>query len=148
VCLDPIFWSLGLGLESLRSRLGLGLEGFWSRSQGLSLDTLHRLFFMNLCKKELLKNSLKSDCSKFSRSKRSAAKLSLLLCYLQDGENNFPSTPFKTYSEFNKKFVCTNETEAYNLCNETLGAGPALASPGPDWMHFCGAPFSGVCRHF
>jgi len=30
------------------------------------------------------------------------AKLSLLLRYLRDGENNFPSTSFKIYSEFNK----------------------------------------------
>jgi len=30
------------------------------------------------------------------------AKLSLLLCYLRDGKNKFPSTPFKIYSEFNK----------------------------------------------
>ena len=26
----------------------------------------------------------------------------LLLCCLRDGENNFPSTPFKIYTEFNK----------------------------------------------
>jgi len=26
--------------------------------------------------------------------------------------------------------------------------GPALASAGPDWKYFCGAPLSGVCRHF
>jgi len=26
--------------------------------------------------------------------------------------------------------------------------GPALASAGPDWKHFCGAPLSGVCRNF
>jgi len=29
--------------------------------------------------------------------------VSLLLCYLQDGENNLPSTPFEIYIEFNKK---------------------------------------------
>ena len=23
--------------------------------------------------------------------------------------------------------------------------GPALASAGPDWKHFCGAPLSGAC---
>ena len=27
-------------------------------------------------------------------------------------------------------------------------AGPALASAGPDWKHFCGAPLSGLCRNF
>jgi len=64
---------------------------------------------------------LKNDCSKFSRSKRSVAELSLLLCYLRDGENNLPSTPFKIYTEFNKKCACTNETAASNLCNERLG---------------------------
>jgi len=26
--------------------------------------------------------------------------------------------------------------------------GPALASAGPDWKHFCGAPFSGLWRIF
>ena len=26
--------------------------------------------------------------------------------------------------------------------------GPALESAGPDWKHFCGAPFSGKCRNF
>jgi len=28
--------------------------------------------------------------------------LSLLLCYLRDGENNLPSTPFEIYTEFKK----------------------------------------------
>ena len=49
------------------------------------------------------------------------AKLSLLLCSLRDGENNLLSTPFKVYTEFNKKCSCTNETAARNLCNERLG---------------------------
>ena len=61
------------------------------------------------------------QCSKYSRSKRLVAKLSLLLCYLRDGENNLPSTPFKIYTEFNKKCACTKETTARNLCNERLG---------------------------
>jgi len=113
----PVFWSLGLGLEGLRSRLGL--EG--SRSRALRLETLHRLFFMKFCKKFLKKTVLKNDCSKCSRSKRSMAKLSLLLCCLRDGENNFPSTPFKIYTEFNKKCARTNDTAARNLCNERLG---------------------------
>jgi len=33
---------------------------------------------------------LKNDCSKFRRSKRSVAKLSLLLCCLRDGESTCP----------------------------------------------------------
>ena len=72
-----VFWSLGL--EGLRSRLGLGLEGFRSRSHALRLKTLHRLFFMKFCKEFLIKR-FKNDCSKFNRSNRSVAKLSLLLC--------------------------------------------------------------------
>jgi len=81
-------------LESLSRNSHLGLEG--SRSRALRLETLHRLFFMKFCKKEFLsKTVLKNDCSKFNRSKRSVAKLSLLLCCLPDGENNLPSTPFK-----------------------------------------------------
>jgi len=47
--------------------------------------------------------------------------LSLLLCNLRDGENNLPSTPFNIYTGFNKKYACTNETAARNLCNERLG---------------------------
>jgi len=43
----------------------------------------------------LKKRFQKNDCSKFSHSKRSVAKLSLLLCYLRDGENNLPSTHLK-----------------------------------------------------
>ena len=45
----------------------------------------------------------------------------MLLCCLQDGENNLPSTLFKIYTEFNKKCACTNETAARNLCSERLG---------------------------
>jgi len=49
--------------------------------------------------------------------------LSFLYCYviLLDGENNLPSTPFKIYTDFNKKCACTNETASRNLCNERLG---------------------------
>jgi len=43
------------------------------------------------------------------------------LCCLRDGEYNLPSTPFKIYTEFNKKCACTNDTTARNLCNERLG---------------------------
>jgi len=77
---------------------------------------------MKFCKKHFLKKRfLKNDCSKFSRSKRSVGKLSLLLCCLRVGENNLLSTPFKIYTEFNKKCACTNETSASNFCNERLG---------------------------
>jgi len=100
----PVFWSLGL--EGLRSRLGL--ECFRSRSRAIRLETLHRLFFMKFCKEFFKKTVLRYDCSKFSHSKRSVAKLSLLLCYLRDGENNLPSAPFKIYTEFNKK-MCMHQ---------------------------------------
>jgi len=76
---------------------------------------------MKFCKEFLKKTVLNEDCSKFSRSKRSVAKLSLLLCCLQVGENNLPSSPFKIYTEFNKKCACTSETAARNLCSERLG---------------------------
>jgi len=65
---------------------------------------------------------LQSNCSKFSRSKRPVAKLSLLLCCY--GENNLPSTMFKICTESNKNSVCVSETAAHNFCNacnETLG---------------------------
>jgi len=88
----PDFWNLGL--EGLRSRLGL--EGFRSRSRAFCLEILHRIFFMKFCKKEFLwKTVLINDCSKFCRSRRSVAKLSLLLCCLRDGENKAPSTRLK-----------------------------------------------------
>jgi len=45
---------------------------------------------MKFCKEFLEKTVLKNDYSKFSCSKRSVAKLSLLLCCLRDGENNLP----------------------------------------------------------
>ena len=47
--------------------------------------------------------------------------LSLLLCYLRDGENNLTSIPFEINTEFNKKCAGTNETAARNLCNVRLG---------------------------
>jgi len=50
----PVFWSLGLCLEGLRSRLVL--EGY--RSRALCLETLHRLFFMKFCKEFLEKTVL------------------------------------------------------------------------------------------
>ena len=84
----PVFWSLGL-------------DGFRSRSRALSLETLHRLFLSSSARRRSLKMFFKNACSKFSRSKRSVAKLSLLLRCLRDGENNLPSTPLKVYTEFN-----------------------------------------------
>ena len=111
------WWSLGL--EGLRSRLGL--EGFRSRSWALHPEILHRLVFMKFCKEFLKKTVLKNDGSKFSCSKRSVATFSLLLCYLRDGENNLPSTPFKIYTEFNERCACTRQTAADNLCNMSLG---------------------------
>jgi len=108
--LRPGFWSLGL-----RSRLGL--EGF--RSRVLRLETLHRLLFMKFCKEFLKKTVLKNGCSKFSRWKRSVAKVSLLLCCLRDGENNLPSTLFKIYTEFNKKMcIYQRNRSAYSLQRE------------------------------
>jgi len=50
---------------------------------------------MKFCKEFLQKTVLQNDCSKFSRSKRSVAELSLLVCCLRDGENKFPSTRVK-----------------------------------------------------
>ena len=121
---------LGLGLETcletrfLKSpsrRSQDGLQGFLFRSRALRLETLHRLFFRTFCKKEFFKKTvLKNDCSKFSHSKRSVAKLSLLLYCLRVGEKNLPSTPFKIYTEFNKKCACTNEPAARNLCKDRL----------------------------
>jgi len=100
---------------------GVSVSKVSSRSRALRLETLHRLFFMKFCKEFLEKTVLKNDSSKFSSSKRSVGKLSLLLCCLRDGENNLPSTPFKNYTEFNKKCACTKETAAHNLCSERLG---------------------------
>ena len=56
----PVSWSLGL-------------EGF--RSRALRLESLHRLVFMKFCKELRKKTVFKNGCSKFSRSKRSVAKL-------------------------------------------------------------------------
>ena len=105
------WWSLRPVFRSL------DLEGFWSRV--LRLETLHRLFLWNFARSSLKNGLKKYYCSKFNRSKRSVAKLPLL-CYLQDGENNLPTTLFKIYTEFNK-CACTYETAARNLCIERLG---------------------------
>ena len=77
-------------------------------------------FSWSFVRRSSLKTVLKNDCSKINRSKRSVAKLSLLLCCLRDGENNLPSKPFEIYTEFNKKCACTNETAVRNLCNKRL----------------------------
>ena len=94
------------------------LEGFRSRSRALRLETLHRLFFIMFFKEFLWNTVLKNNCSKFSRSKRSVTKLSLLLCCLRDEENNLPSTLLKFTLHSIKK---NNETEARNFCSERLG---------------------------
>jgi len=74
-----------------------------------------------LVRRSSLKNGFKNDCSKFSRSKRSVAKLSLFLCCLRYGVNNLPSTPFTIYTEFNKKCACTKEIAGRDLCNDWMG---------------------------
>ena len=106
------------------SRLGLGLETcLESRCRALSLETLHRLFYVNFCKKEFLKKTvLKMIVQNLAvqRGQRISC-LGLLLCCLRDRENNLPSTPFKIYTEFNEKCACTKETPAHNLCNDRLG---------------------------
>ena len=86
----------GLVSVSVSKDFSLGLEFFVSRlCMGYFLWSFAR-------RRSLKKTDLKNYCSKFSRSKRSVAKLSLLLCCLRDGENNLPSTLFKIYTEFNK----------------------------------------------
>jgi len=102
----------GLVLVSVSKDFGLGLEVFVSRLC---------IVFLKFCKEFVKKTVSKTDCSKFSHSNMSVDKLSLLLCCLRDGKNNLPSTPFKIYTEFNKKCACANETAARNLCNERLG---------------------------
>jgi len=87
------------GLVSVSKDFGRGLQLFVSR---LCIG-----YFLRSFARSSFKNGLKNVCSKFSRSKRSMAKLSLLLCCLRDGENNLPSSPFKFYTKFNKKCVCS-----------------------------------------
>jgi len=105
----PVFWSLGL--VSVSKDFGLGLELFISR-------ICIGYFLWSFAISSSLKTVFKNDHSKYSRSKRSVAKLSLLLCCLRDGENNLLFTPLKIYTEFNKKCACTKETAERNLCNE------------------------------
>ena len=65
-----------LGLVSVSKDFGLGLELFVSR---LCIG-----YFLRSFARSSLKNAFKNDCSKFCRSKRSVAKLSLLLyCLLE-----------------------------------------------------------------
>ena len=112
---DPFFEVSVSGLVSVSKDFDLGLELF--------VSTLCKGYFLWSFAREFLKKTvLKNDCSKFSRSKRPVAKLFLLLCCLQDGENNLLSTPFKIYTEFNKKCACTSDTAARNLNNERLGS--------------------------
>ena len=102
----PVFSSLGLGLglECLRSRLDLGLEGFRSRSRAISLETLHKLFFYEVLQEAApLKRNCKVIDLNSAVKTRSVVKFSLLLCY---GEKNSPSTLFNIFAEFNKNSVC------------------------------------------
>jgi len=84
----PVFWSLGL--EGLKSCLSL--EGFRSQSRALCLETLHRLVFMKFCKKEFLKKRSEKMIVQNLAILRGQwlSCLSLLLCYLRDGENICP----------------------------------------------------------
>jgi len=75
--LDP-FFEVSVSKNSKVS--GLGLEGFWSRSRALRLETLHRLFFMKFSKGFLKKTFFKNDCSKFSV--RRGQLPSFLFCYV------------------------------------------------------------------
>ena len=87
---------LGLGFETCLETCFLGSRSqVSSRSRRISVSSSQSRDFAQVIFYELLqgahyKTVSKNDCSKFSRSKRSVAKLSLLLCYLRDGENNFP----------------------------------------------------------
>ena len=62
------------GLVSVSKDFGLGLELLVSR---LCMS----YFLWSLARRSSLKKHLYSNCSKFSRSKRSVAKFSLLTCY-------------------------------------------------------------------
>jgi len=67
---------------------------------------------------------------------------------------NFPikkrlSKLTKIHLLFNTTFIYMNIFSPFVAslkCTPT--AGPALASAGPNWKQFCGAPLSGVCRNF
>jgi len=52
-----------------------GLEGFWSRSQALRLEILHRLFFMNFCKELLKKRNFKKWLFKIQPFKEISGKV-------------------------------------------------------------------------
>jgi len=70
-------WSLGL--EGLRSRLGLG--GFQSRSRALRLETLHRLLFKIFCKNELLQKQFLIMIVQ-NLAVQGDQRLSFLCCYV------------------------------------------------------------------
>jgi len=84
-----------------------------SRSGRIS-DFAWVTFLWSLARSSSLKTDLWSHCSKFSRSKRSVCKLSLLLCYYM--EKTFPSALLNICAECNKNSVCTSETAAHNFC--------------------------------
>ena len=91
----PVFWSLGLSLDSLRSGLEgllLGLELFVSR---LCIGYFLWSFATNFLKKRFQKLIVQNLAVQRGRW------LSFLCC-LRVGENNLPSTPFKIDTEFSK----------------------------------------------
>jgi len=91
------------------SRLGLGLE----TCLDVSRDPLFEVSV-----------SVSKVSGLVSVSKDFGLSLELFVSRLSLGFDSLPnllSTPFKIYTEFNKKCACTNETAARNLCNERLG---------------------------
>jgi len=77
--LETRFWSLGL--EGLRSRLGLGLEGFRSQSRALRLGTLHRLFLWSFARRSSFKKQFKKMIVQYLAVQR-GQWLSFLCCYV------------------------------------------------------------------
>ena len=112
------------------SRLGLGLEtrfleSLSRRSQvssrALSLETLHRLFFMNFCKKKLLKKRFKKMIIQNSAVQRDQW-LSFLCCYVVcEMEKTMCPLPRLKFVVNSIKICMYQGTEVYNLCKETLG---------------------------
>ena len=84
---DPFFGISVSKVSGLVSKdFGLGLELFLSR---LCIG----YFLWSFARRCSLKTVLKNDCSKFSPSKRSVAKLSLMLCYFARWRKQFALNP-------------------------------------------------------
>ena len=81
-------------------------------------------YFLKMCKEFLKKTVLKNDCSKFSRSKRSVANLSLFLCCLRDRENNLPSTRLKLIVNLIKNVHAPMKPQ--RVISETRGYGSSF----------------------